>query len=89
MKRSESPNSPRLSRASNPLFGSLALRTPKKEKSCGEEVPLVDVTQFVYFKVLGKGVLPEGKPIVMKAKLVLKIAEKKIKAKGNTMVLTA
>lgn len=51
--------------------------------------PLLDVTQFGYFKVLGKGMLPDGKPIVVKTKLVSKIAEKKIKANGGAVVLTA
>ncbi|CBI14967.3 unnamed protein product, partial [Vitis vinifera] len=39
--------------------------------------------------VLGKGALPESKPIVVKAKLVSKIAEKKIKEAGGAVVLTA
>ncbi|KAG6483200.1 hypothetical protein ZIOFF_059842 [Zingiber officinale] len=41
--------------------------------------PLIDVTQFGYFKVLGKGKLPPDCPI----------AEKKIKAAGGAVVLTA
>ncbi|EAZ40640.1 hypothetical protein OsJ_25107 [Oryza sativa Japonica Group] len=52
------------------------------------KAPLLDVTQFGYFKVLGKGLLPE-KPIVVKAKLISKVAEKKIKAAGGAVVLTA
>ncbi|KAG6497216.1 60S ribosomal protein L27a-3-like [Zingiber officinale] len=55
----------------------------------GPNAPLIDVTQFGYFKVLGKGALPPGRPIVVKAKLVSKIAEKKIKAAGGAVVLTA
>ncbi|KAJ6812715.1 putative 60S ribosomal protein L27a-3 [Iris pallida] len=51
--------------------------------------PVVDVTQFGYLKVLGKGMLPEGRPVVVKAKLVSKTAEKKIKAAGGAVVLTA
>jgi len=53
-----------------------------------DKAPLVDVTQFGYFKVLGKGKLP-SKPIVVKAKLISKVAEKKIKAAGGAVVLTA
>ncbi|KAK6160256.1 hypothetical protein DH2020_003637 [Rehmannia glutinosa] len=60
-----------------------------KDKASKDNVPLVDVTQFGYFKVLGKGVLPENKPVVVKAKLVSKIAEKKIKEAGGAVVLTA
>ncbi|XP_020107031.1 60S ribosomal protein L27a-3-like [Ananas comosus] len=51
--------------------------------------PMIDVTQFGYFKVLGKGMLPPNRPVVVKAKLVSKIAEKKIKAAGGAVVLTA
>ncbi|CAD5177448.1 large ribosomal subunit protein uL15x-like [Musa acuminata AAA Group] len=51
--------------------------------------PLIDVTQFGYFKVLGKGMLPPGRSVVVKAKLISKIAEKKIKAAGGAVVLTA
>ncbi|XP_072991002.1 large ribosomal subunit protein uL15x-like [Typha latifolia] len=53
------------------------------------EAPLVDVTQFGYFKVLGKGMLPSDCPVVVKAKLISKIAEKKIKAAGGAVMLTA
>ncbi|KAJ0011309.1 hypothetical protein Pint_33337 [Pistacia integerrima] len=45
-----------------------------KEKEGKDNLPLIDVTQFGYFKVLGKGDLLENKPIVIKAKLVSKIA---------------
>ncbi|GFZ12007.1 ribosomal protein L18e/L15 superfamily protein [Actinidia rufa] len=47
-----------------------------KEKATSDNVPMIDVTQFGYFKVLGKGVLPENRPVVVKAKLVSKTAEK-------------
>ncbi|XP_008786699.1 60S ribosomal protein L27a-3-like [Phoenix dactylifera] len=55
----------------------------------GNSAPLIDVTQFGYFKVLGKGMLPPSCPVVVKAKLVSKIAEKKIKAAGGAVLLTA
>ena len=60
-----------------------------KDKASKDNAPLIDVTQFGYFKVLGKGLLPEGKPVVLKAKLVSKNAEKKIKEAGGAVVLTA
>ncbi|CAL5023767.1 unnamed protein product [Urochloa decumbens] len=60
----------------------------KAAEAGGDKAPLVDVTQFGYFKVLGKGMLPP-KPIVVKAKLISKVAEKKIKAAGGAVVLTA
>ncbi|PQM42987.1 60S ribosomal protein L27a-2 [Prunus yedoensis var. nudiflora] len=55
----------------------------------GNDVPLIDVTQFGYFKVLGKGALPQNQPVVVKAKLISKTAEKKIKEAGGAVVLTA
>lgn len=60
-----------------------------KEKASKENVPLIDVSQFGYFKVLGKGLLPENKPVVVKARLISKMAEKKIKEAGGAILLTA
>ncbi|KAK2374299.1 60S ribosomal protein L27a [Trifolium repens] len=62
-----------------------------KEKAAKSKntAPVVDVTQLGFFKVLGKGVLPSNQPIVVKAKLISKIAEKKIKEAGGAVVLTA
>ncbi|KQK21319.1 60S ribosomal protein L27a-3 [Brachypodium distachyon] len=53
------------------------------------KAPVVDVSQFGYFKILGKGMLPPNTPIVVKAKLISKVAEKKIKAAGGAVLLTA
>jgi len=50
------------------------------------KAPVVDVTKKGYFKVGGKGTLPE-KPIVVKAKLFTKLAEKKIKEAGGACIL--
>eukprot|EP00250_Pteridium_aquilinum_P033635 c5970_g1_i1 orf=374-814(-) len=50
--------------------------------------PLLDVTQYGYFKVLGKGDCPPT-PLVVKAKFFSKLAEKKIKEAGGAVVLTA
>lgn len=60
-----------------------------KAKASPENAPMIDVTQFGYVKVLGKGFLPESQPIVVKAKLISKVAEKKIKEAGGAVVLTA
>ncbi|KAL8123420.1 large ribosomal subunit protein uL15x-like [Apium graveolens] len=60
------------------------------KESVGDDkskAPVLDVTQLGYFKVLGKGSV--SKPIVVKAKLVSKIAERKIKEAGGAVVLTA
>ena len=51
-------------------------------------MPLIDVTQFGYFKVLGKGELP-SQPIAVKAKFFSKMAETKIKKAGGACILTA
>jgi large subunit ribosomal protein L27Ae len=51
-------------------------------------VPLIDVTHFGFFKVLGKGKLP-AQPIAVKAKFFSKQAEEKIKAAGGACLLTA
>ncbi|KAK2989738.1 hypothetical protein RJ640_030231 [Escallonia rubra] len=51
-----------------------------REKAAGSgAAPVLDVTQLGYFKVLGKGVMNSAQPIVVKAKLISKTAEKKIK----------
>ncbi|XP_057807778.1 60S ribosomal protein L27a-3-like [Salvia miltiorrhiza] len=60
-----------------------------KDKASKDNASLIDVTLFGYFKVLGKGLLSEGKPIVLKVKLMSKNAEKKIKKSGGAVVLTA
>ncbi|KAL8515237.1 hypothetical protein ACS0TY_014086 [Phlomoides rotata] len=60
-----------------------------KDKVSKDNAPLISVTQFGYFKVLGKGLLPADKPVVVKAKLISKNAEKKIKEAGGGVVLTA
>jgi large subunit ribosomal protein L27Ae len=49
---------------------------------------VVNVTDFGYFKVLGKGQLP-NQPIVVKAKFISKLAEKKIKEVGGAVTLVA
>ncbi|KAK9903882.1 hypothetical protein M0R45_000853 [Rubus argutus] len=60
-----------------------------KDKATKDNVPLIDVTQHGYFKILGKGKLPVNQPVVVKAKLISKVAEKKIKEAGGAVVLTA
>eukprot|EP00178_Gracilaria_changii_P016495 TRINITY_DN4740_c0_g3_i1.p2 TRINITY_DN4740_c0_g3~~TRINITY_DN4740_c0_g3_i1.p2 ORF type:complete len:120 (+),score=25.01 TRINITY_DN4740_c0_g3_i1:37-360(+) len=53
-----------------------------------DAVPVIDVTRAGYFKVLGKGLLP-NQPVIVKAKFFSKLAERKIKAVGGACVLTA
>ena len=53
-----------------------------------EQVPVIDVTQSGYFKVLGNGFIPKV-PIIVKAKFFSRKAEEKIKKAGGVCVLTA
>jgi large subunit ribosomal protein L27Ae len=50
--------------------------------------PVIDVTAHGYFKVLGKGELPQ-QPLVVRAKFVSKLAESKIKEVGGAVQLVA
>lgn len=50
--------------------------------------PVVDVVKHGYFKVLGKGTLPE-QPIIVKARIFSKEAEAKIKSTGGACILRA
>ena len=59
-----------------------------KAKTGKDKAIQVDVTKLGFFKVLGKGKLPNT-PIVVKARFVSKTAEEKIKAAGGAVVLTA
>ena len=58
------------------------------EKKAGGKALVLDVNQAGYFKVLGKGLMPEL-PIVVKARYVSKLAEEKIRAAGGAVILTA
>eukprot|EP01038_Epipyxis_sp_PR26KG_P004411 gene4411-6238_t len=60
----------------------------KAKSGTSELAPVLDVTKLGYFKVLGKGNLPDI-PLVVKAKYFSKDAEKKIKAAGGAVLLTA
>merc|ERR1719218_88407 len=53
-----------------------------------DKAPVIDVGKAGFFKVLGKGELPEI-PCIVKARYFTKEAEKKIKAAGGACVLTA
>mmetsp|Transcript_4565 Transcript_4565/g.6850 ORF Transcript_4565/g.6850 Transcript_4565/m.6850 type:complete len:151 (+) Transcript_4565:75-527(+) len=53
----------------------------------GGKVPVIDVTKHGYFKVLGKGRIPQ-QPVIVKAKFFSQKAEAKIKAAGGACILT-
>ena len=65
-------------------------RSQAREKAAEntEEAPVIDVTKFGIFKVLGKGELPE-QPVLVRAKFFSKLAEKKIKEVGGAVQLVA
>mmetsp|Transcript_31013 Transcript_31013/g.23065 ORF Transcript_31013/g.23065 Transcript_31013/m.23065 type:complete len:148 (-) Transcript_31013:63-506(-) len=60
----------------------------EKAKAGSDQTPVLDVTKLGYFKVLGKGVLP-NLPLVVKARYFSKDAEKKIRTAGGAAILTA
>ena len=60
----------------------------RKEAENASGTPVIDVTQHGIFKVLGKGALPE-QPLLVRAKYVSKLAEKKIKEVGGAVELVA
>lgn len=62
------------------------MRVASKAKK--DMAPVLDVTEQGFFKVLGKGGLPD-QPLIVKAKFFSKGAEKKIKAAGGACILTA
>ena len=62
-----------------------------KEKYASDKagkVPVVDVVRHGFYKVLGKGTLPQ-QPLIVKARFFSKEAEKKIRDVGGACVLTA
>ena len=67
------------------LIGEEARIEAAKDSS---SAPVIDVTNHGYFKVLGKGELPK-QPLVVRAKYISKLAEKKIKEAGGAVQLVA
>merc|ERR1719163_2614637 len=70
------------------LWSLVSEETRKAAASSKDKAPVIDVTKAGYFKVLGKGNLPKI-PVVVKAKLFTKTAEKRIKEAGGACVLVA
>jgi large subunit ribosomal protein L27Ae len=69
------------------LVGDAVVKAARDGAKSGK-APVIDVTKFGYFKVLGNGRLPSI-PLVVKARYVSKMAEAKIKAAGGAVQLTA
>lgn len=63
------------------------LRLRLKEEGKGR-APVIDCTKNGFFKVLGKGRLP-NQPVIVKARFFSRHAEQKIKEVGGACILTA
>jgi large subunit ribosomal protein L27Ae len=61
--------------------------TRKKYQTVKDKAPVIDVTKAGFYKVLGKGRLP-NQPVIVKAKFFSKTAERRIKAVGGACILT-
>ena len=70
------------------LWSLVSEQTRKAAEKSKDKAPVIDVTKSGYFKVLGKGTLPKI-PVIVKAKLFSKTAEKRIKEAGGACVLVA
>lgn len=60
----------------------------KQAASMKDKLPVVDVTKYGYFKVLGKGRLPE-QPMIIKSRYFSELAEQRIKAAGGVCIVSA
>ena len=70
------------------LWSLVSIQTREAAEKSKDRATVIDVTKAGYFKVLGKGELPKF-PVVVKAKLFSKLAEKRIKEVGGACVLVA
>jgi len=70
------------------LWSLVSEETRKKYATVKDKAPVIDVTKAGFFKVLGKGRLP-NQPVIVKAKFFSKTAERRIKAVGGACILTA
>mmetsp|Transcript_67174 Transcript_67174/g.101252 ORF Transcript_67174/g.101252 Transcript_67174/m.101252 type:complete len:148 (-) Transcript_67174:177-620(-) len=70
------------------LWSLVTDETRKKYASIKDKAPVIDIGIAGYSKVLGKGRLP-NQPVVVKAKVFSKTAERRIRAVGGACILTA
>ena len=59
-----------------------------KDAKVGQEVPVIDCVKHGFFKVLGKGNMP-NQPVIVRARFFSKKAQDKIKAVGGACELIA
>ena len=70
------------------LWSLVTEATRKSAAKNKDMAPVIDVTHSGYFKVLGKGVLPKI-PVIVRAKLFSRVAEKRINEAGGVCELIA
>ncbi len=70
------------------LWSLVSEQTRLKAQASKDKAAVIDVTKAGFFKVLGKGNLPKV-PVIVKAKLFSKTAERRIKEAGGACVLVA
>merc|ERR1712050_381712 len=70
------------------LWSLLSAEAQKKYTNDKALAPVIDVTKAGYWKVLGRGRMPQM-PVVVKAKEFSQHAERRIKAVGGAYVLVA
>ncbi|CAG7820954.1 unnamed protein product [Allacma fusca] len=59
-----------------------------QQKNTDGKVPVIDAVRAGFYKVLGKGIIP-NQPVIVKAKYFSRKAEEKIRKVGGVCVLTA
>jgi large subunit ribosomal protein L27Ae len=72
----------------HPQAGHIAAQAREAAAEDTSKAVVIDVTKHGLSKVLGKGQLPE-QPVVVRARFVSKLAERKIKEVGGVVQLVA
>ena len=70
------------------LWSLVSEQTKQNALKDGNKAVVIDVVKSGYFKVLGKGTLPNI-PVIIKAKVFTSTAEKRIRAAGGACILRA
>ena len=70
------------------IVGEDVLKEAKDGKFGAGKAPVIDLTNYGVFKLLGKGRIPQV-PVIVKARYFSGLAERKIKEAGGACVLTA
>ena len=70
------------------LWSLLPESTLEQYKTIKDKAPIIDCVEHGFFKVLGKGLMPQ-QPVIVRARYFSAEAEKKIKAAGGVCELRA